>query len=363
MADLSGARAAAIGAPLPARSAAVEESRLVALDGLRGIAAISVLLIHIGYMAGNRELVPIAFLAVDLFFMLSGFVIGYAYEPKLLGGMRWRSFMKLRAVRFFPTLAAGVLLAAALEVWLGRASPELGLRVLLSLLLVPDVTSPVLFPLNGVLWTLFFEIVMNAAHALFVRRLSNLRLALLALICGCSWAWAAGASGDWGGGWNWASFAGGFARAGWSYGIGLLLYRLIAAGRLRLPSLPALLPFGAAIVLLLAPKFQLGMPRIVVPLFLLLPLIVLLTAHARMTPAARQLASWFGGLSYPLYAMHPPLLLAAAPLIGSHPQAASLWSVAGILIVLIAASVAHLYETPVRKWLKRRFTGSPDRPA
>jgi peptidoglycan/LPS O-acetylase OafA/YrhL len=333
------------------------ESRLIALDGLRGVAALGVLLIHIGYVGGNPAIAPAAALSVDLFFMLSGFVIGHAFEPRLLDAMSWRTFMIIRAVRFFPALAIGVLLAAAVEIWLGRGSADLARQVVQHLLLVPDVTSLVLFPLNGVLWTLFFEFFANAGHAAVVRRLSTARLAVLVLLCGCAWAWTAGQTGNWGGGWNWATVAGGVARVGWAYGVGLLLYRLSASGRIRLPAIPAFLPITAAAVLLLAPTFDLGVPRVVVPLFLLLPLILLVAANATITRAGSRVAAWFGELSYPLYTMHPPLLMICVALLGAGGGTPLLWAILGCLIVLVAGAVAHFVEAPMRTWLKNRVTG------
>jgi peptidoglycan/LPS O-acetylase OafA/YrhL len=326
------------------------------------VAAIGVLLTHIGYVTGTPELAPIGALGVDLFFMLSGFVIGYAFEAKLLGAMRWRMFMAIRAARFIPALAIGVVLAAAAEIWLGRDSADLGRQVVLHLLLVPDVTSSLLFPLNGVLWTLFFELLLNAGHAAVVRRLSTPLLALVVVSCGCVWAWTAGQTGNWGGGWNWATVSGGAVRVGWAYGIGLLFYRLSASGRIRPPALSASLPIVAAAVSLVAPTFGLGASRIVVPLFLLLPLVVLLAAHSSIPHSRRRVAAWWGELSYPLYTMHTPLLLICASLIGTRSDAPAWWAVAGFSIVLTAAATAHLVETPARNWLKRRITVRRTRP-
>jgi peptidoglycan/LPS O-acetylase OafA/YrhL len=356
VADLPNALAAGRGPSAPPRIAGAGESRLLALDGLRGVASLGVLLIHIGYVGGYPALAPAAALSVDLFFMLSGFVIGHAFEQRLLDGMRWRTFIVIRAVRFFPALAIGVALAALTEIWLRGPSGELGMQVVLHLLLVPDVTSLVLFPLNGVLWTLFFEFVANAGHAAVVRRLSTALLAMLVLVCGCAWAWTAGQTGNWGGGWNWETVLGGFVRVGWDYGVGLLLYRLSAAGRISAPALPAFLPITAAALLLIAPTFDLGVPRVVVPLYLLLPLILLLTAKSSITRTGSRVAAWFGELSYPLYTMHPPLLLICASLLGSSEGSPALWALAGCLIVLIAAAVAHFVEAPMRTWLKDRVT-------
>lgn len=331
------------------------EGRLEALDGLRGVAALSVLIIHLGIASGLPGLTPLAFLAVDLFFMLSGFVIGSAYESKLRSGMTLRHFIAIRAARFLPGLAIGILLSAATHVWLGRPSGDLLLQVPLHLLLIPDVAAPVLFPLNGVVWTLFFEMAVNIAHASCVRALTTPRLALLTALCGALWAWTAAHTGDWGGGWNWASAVAGSYRVGWAYGTGLLLYRLTAAGALRIPRVPGFAPISAAIVVLLGPSLFLGTARTPVSLFVLLPMILALAVHARLGVGGRRAASWFGGLSYPLYTMHPSLLLISAGLLGTGPETRPLWAVAAALIVLAAAAVFHICEMPARMWLKRRL--------
>jgi peptidoglycan/LPS O-acetylase OafA/YrhL len=268
--------------------------------------------------------------------------------------MGWRAFMTARAIRFFPALAIGVALAVSVHWWLYGPSVALGIRAVLHLLLIPDPTSSALFPLNGVLWTLLFEIVLNAGHAAVVRRLSTALLVALVTACGCAWAWIAVQTGNWGGGWNWATIAGGVARVGWSYGVGLLLYRLSAAGRLPVPVLPASVPIAAAVALLLAPSFGLGAYRFALPLFLLLPLVVLFAAHASITPAGARVAGWFGELSYPLYTIHSPLLLLAVSLVGGGAPAS--WTAIGCAIVLAAAAATRWCELPIRAWLKRQLT-------
>lgn len=329
-------------------------NRFQTLDVLRGVAAISVLFVHIGYLGGYRWLAPLGYLAVDLFFMMSGLVIGYAYERKLLDGMRWRSFMAVRIARLYPALFLGALIGLGVQVWLHGAA-GLGLHSLGQFFLVPDFTSPILFPLNGVIWSLFLELIVNAAHAAAARRLSTSRLAMLTIACGIAWAWIAGSTGNWGGGGNWSTLAGGFARIGWSYGTGLLLYRLIVAGSLRPTAFSAIWPIATTFFLLMTPRFGAMIPRIGATLFLLFPIIVLIATHARLAPAARWLAKWLAALSYPLYAVHYPLLLVAADSIGAHSGAAALWVLTAGVVMLFATIAAYLYETPARRWLRSRL--------
>jgi len=339
----------------PRLQATADEHRFLTLDALRGVAALSVLLIHIGTLGGYRWLAPMGYLAVDFFFVMSGLVIGYAYERKLLAGMRWRSFMAIRAARLYPGLFLGLLIGLGAQLWLGGSSPNLSIYSLGQFFLVPDITSAELFPLNGVIWSLFLEIAINAAHAGAVLRLSTPRLAALVAICGVAWAWIGGSTHNWGGGWNWPTLVGGVARIGWGYGIGLLLYRLVIARRLTAPLVSAAWPIAATLLLLTVPRFGAGTPRIMVTLFLMFPLITLLALHARIAAPARRVAAWLGTLSYPLYAIHYPLLMIAGSLIASHPAAAGLlWAATGAAIIFFATAVAYLYEIPARTWLRRQ---------
>lgn len=65
---------------------------------MRGIAALAILLFHCGLVAGV-ELLPAAFLSVDVFFVLSGFVLGHSYEPRLRADLSIYDFLRFRARR------------------------------------------------------------------------------------------------------------------------------------------------------------------------------------------------------------------------------------------------------------------------
>jgi peptidoglycan/LPS O-acetylase OafA/YrhL/ABC-type polysaccharide/polyol phosphate export permease len=331
-----------------------DADRLLALDALRGIAALAVLLIHIGFLSGERWLAPFGFLAVDLFFMISGFVIGHAFEPKLACGMSRRRFMALRLVRLYPTLLLGLMLGVASYFTAPPGGYELGWASLGHLLLVPDIFSAGLFPLNGVFWTLFFELAINGVHAIFIRQLTTRRLALLVLLSGIAWALTAIALGDWGAGWNGDTFAGGAARVAWGYGIGLLLYRLWHAGALKPPPLPFMLPLALAGLLLIAPRFGVPLLRVCASAFLLLPLIVLIAAQARAPRSSRAIAEWLGAISYPLYAVHLPLLVVAGTLVHGRLQILQ-WTASGLACLGIATAVAHWYDLPLRRFLRSRI--------
>lgn len=82
------------------------------LDGLRGIAAVAVVIFHFMEFAVpdySKSFIAHAYLAVDFFFCLSGFVIAYAYDNKVqkLGALQ---FLKLRLIRLHPLVIIGSVL-------------------------------------------------------------------------------------------------------------------------------------------------------------------------------------------------------------------------------------------------------------
>lgn len=90
------------------------------LDGLRGVAALTVIWYHVfeGFATSPLDQkFNHGYLAVDFFFILSGFVVGYAYDDRWAGrraggGMRMRDFLKRRIVRLHPMVVLGSVLGA-----------------------------------------------------------------------------------------------------------------------------------------------------------------------------------------------------------------------------------------------------------
>jgi hypothetical protein len=98
------AAASQIRSPHSARS-----HRFHLLDGLRGFAAILVVLYHMPPYLQRWFACPNAFLAVDFFFCLSGFIIAYSYEDRILRGMSFRDFCSSRLIRLYPLYFLGSL--------------------------------------------------------------------------------------------------------------------------------------------------------------------------------------------------------------------------------------------------------------
>jgi peptidoglycan/LPS O-acetylase OafA/YrhL len=162
----------------------VKPSRFGTIDGLRGIAAIGVALYHAERFSPIA--VPSGFLAVDLFFVISGFVITRVYAPRFAGGMTLRGFALARLTRLYPLylagLSCGILVLALRPKLVGELSQWSALFAPL-MLPTPGPLHADLFPLNVPAWTLFDELLINAAFALILRRLPTAAIALLATVC------------------------------------------------------------------------------------------------------------------------------------------------------------------------------------
>ena len=310
--------------------------RLPLLDGLRGIAAIAVVFHHEPGIYGSHGLFPRAYLAVDFFFMLSGFVLTLAYERRLQSGLTSLAFMRLRIARLWPVLAVGIIIAG-LGKW-GIARSWLPLTdMCMGLLLIPVLSgNNRLYQLNGPQWSISFELIANAAHALVLRRLSNGALLILALGFGFllafqGWHWGSLASGDVVHNW-W----GGFARVGFSYCVGIWLGRRfcgypappIAWGFAALP-----LPF----ILLTAPLWPFSrFAGDCLAVFVVMPPALWIAAHARVPVWARPALGWLGQISYPIYALHAPVLVLAGRYIHPLPLGAQMPARAGALALTFA---------------------------
>ncbi len=300
------------------------------------------------------------YLAVDLFFGISGFVLSAAYCERFRTGMTLQAFFDLRVARFYPLylvgfafglsmLAAG-LLPSALGSW------EVGTGILLGLFMMPNPGSFQLFPLNGVSWSLFCELLINAVLARWLWKFRSRHLAAFATAGLIAIIWMAGYPYYLNMGWNWANAIGGLARTIFSFSLGMLLYR-VAGGRPRhVHPLAAFIPLTAllfAISPIGSPAiWDLAMVSVVCPS-------ILVAATLSEAPAwAQPTMRWSGGMSYALYAIHWPL----AVLIG-RPLKSLPFGIAAMLYLAAAVALAHLLERyldrPLQSYFKRRRGPSP----
>lgn len=364
------------------------------LDGLRGVASVLVVLFHLleTYSAGPADqIINHGYLAVDFFFVLSGFVVGYAYDDRW-GRMSTWDFFKRRIIRLQPLVVLGTALGASLFFFAqGDGFPLIGrvpgwkflLAFVMGCLMIPcgpkmDLRGwGEMNSFNGPNWSLTWEYVANILYAVLFRRLSKAALAVLTLLAGfCTldlcldWnVWGLLTEGRTAqaytviGGWSLTSEQVyiGLTRLFYPFLCGLLLSRC----RLRIGG-----GFGRCSLLLavlLALPCVGGAGSILNGLYnalcilVLFPLIV--AAGAGSTIRSKRgtvVCNTLGALSYPLYITHYPLMYLQMNWVWSHPDAplhAHLTVAAGtfLLSIAIAWAALKLYDLPVRDWLTRHW--------
>ena len=360
------------------------------LDGLRGVAAIMVVWFHIFEAFATSptdQMVNHGYLAVDFFFALSGFVMGYAYDDRLKEGqLTVGSFFKRRLIRLHPLVVVGCIIGAITFCIQGQVKwdgTSVGiLAVLLSMLagcfLIPSLPSSVtevrgngeMFPLNGPSWSLFFEYLANVFYVLILRRLSNRNLCVVVATSGTLLTLFAvfNFSGFYhlGVGWTLADWGlpGGFLRVLFSFSAGLLMFRLAKPGKIR----GAFFISSILIVLLLlVPHLEnANFPWLngIYDSFCVLaafPLIIFVGISGKKSKSkhVRTMVRLLGKISYPLYAIHYPFMYLFYAWVWNNKLSFSeVWSFALLLfIVCLALSYAVLkfYDEPLRRFLKRKF--------
>jgi peptidoglycan/LPS O-acetylase OafA/YrhL len=344
--------------------------RYRALDALRGVAAIAVVGFHLGQIRLFPEgAVPHGYLAVDFFFILSGLVVGHAYEDKLLkGALSARSFLWIRAVRLYPMALIGSLFGLLVLLLKWSTYPEkvdpltqILVSGVLNGLMLPTFFGTALshyelFPGDGPLWSIFFEMAINIAWGLVLVHLRTGTLVAITCVGATTLVMMALNSGTLNIGFDIPTFAGGFARVTFGFTLGTLFSRL---GVHRV--FPAI-PFGtsfAAILLLLIFVVPHGVEIDIISTLLLMPFIVAFGASQQANGTFSQL---LGELSYPLYAIHFPILLIISALHQTRLQAINSYALCCLAVTLCIVSSAIVYQffdRPVRSFLMSRTQKSP----
>ena len=321
----------------------------VALDGFRGIAAIAVVAWHnSGFFRGRPAE---AYLAVDFFFTLSGFVLAYAYGERLRSGMPFAQFMMLRLIRLYPLYILGFCLWLPLGVVgliLGNVTPSVFVvTTATSIAFLPTVLPGVLYPANLPAWSLFFELIANMWLGLFGARHSDLALCFLLVFAAIATITATTLSG---GRSLWWLYLAVILRGpqsvslAYSFTAGVLVYRL---WRRHKPPLrfPAIVLRGILFATLAA-KLPHAYEGIFAATATLLgfPAIVWVGASCRPGPLMAGICTWLGAVSYAIYAIHVPLLTLLARAAAKIPHigiSLPLWFY-GISYIAIVVMFAYL---------------------
>lgn len=365
------------------------------LDGLRGVAALLVVIYHIfegfafaettnGEGSGLISTLNHGHIAVDFFFILSGFVISYAYDDRWQK-MTLRGFFKRRLIRLHPMLVMGAVIGTITfligghEQWNGTVTPIGGvaLALLLTALMIPALPGSMhevrgngeMFPLNGPQWSLFFEYIGNIIYALIIRRLSTRLLAMLVALLAAlhTWIFVWDLSGYDSVGIGWTidtiNFWGGLVRMLFPFTVGMLLARTFKPRKIKyafwICSVILLATFAVPYI---ASEGALSLNSLyeVVCIAFVFPIIVWLGACGSTEGSTGRISGLLGDLSYPLYIVHYPVMyLFYAWLIDKHFYSFEDTLLMPAIVVAVSIALAYaclkLYDEPVRKWLAHKF--------
>lgn len=364
------------------------------LDGLRGVAALLVVFYHVfegfQFASGSSTVGGInhGYLAVDFFFILSGFVVGYAYDDRLGTTMTLGNFFKRRLIRLHPMVVMGAVIGVAAFCiggsgrWDGShaATSAVMLALLCMMLLVPAVPgmerdvrgNGEMFPLNGPSWSLFFEYIGNILYAVFIHRLSRKALGWLVAALGAAYAWFVitnqSGYGNNGVGWTLAdnNFLGGLLRMLFPFTVGMFLSRgfrpmkvrgafwICSLALLALFAVPCLPSGGVG-------EFSLNGLYEAVCVAAVFPLLVWMGASGSTTDrGSSAVCKFLGDISYPLYMVHYPLMYLFYQWLISRKlyTLGDTWHVALPVCagsIVLAFLCLKLYDEPLRRFLSRRF--------
>lgn len=358
------------------------------LDGLRGVAALLVVLFHVfeihSHGDHSKQIINHGYLAVDFFFLLSGFVLGYAYDDRW-GEMTLKDFFKRRIIRLQPMIIIGSIIGALLFYF--QDSPTLGwgginevpvwkmlLVMLIGFTLIPvgkglDIRGwNEMHPLNGPAWSLFFEYIANIVYALVLRRVSKIVLAILVVVAaGFTIHYAlTNPNGDIIGGWSIddsTQLKIGFIRLAFPFLAGLLLARM---GKLRYTKNAFLSAALLLVVLLSVPRLgdadSLWLNGLYecFCLIIMFPFIIWLGAGGKVQGyKASKVCKFLGDISYPIYITHFPIAYVyMAWVTNNNLTLEQSWHY-GLLVVIAAVATAYLamrfYDLPIREWLRKKF--------
>jgi len=337
------------------------QTQFIALAGLRGVAALVVVQWH-GQSFLGGPLIAHGYLAVDFFFLLSGWVLAHAYDRRLQKGLSGVQFMRLRLIRLYPVYLLALLLMYA--GWsIGGHSIVPG--PLLALLFLPDLLVAGSGWVIGPAWSPAAELAANIPFA-FLHRGLTARVLVITIGLALLWlVWWAATHGSLDLGYASGTRIGLFPRVFFAFPLGVLLYRHRAALTRWAPTWSA---WPAAILLVLglgipSPSAATGWFDLLIVAFLL-PAVLIFASRAQPDARTTIIATTLGTISYPLYLLHFPAFSAVDALLQALQgrDIATLPLVPGLLLVaavlLISWLVDRHFDQPLRRWL----SGKPPEP-
>jgi peptidoglycan/LPS O-acetylase OafA/YrhL len=342
--------------------------RFNTLDGIRGVAALAVMFLHLTSHTSTK-LFPNAAFAVDLFFCLSGFVIAYSYQEKLQTSLSFRVFIFRRLVRLYPmffvglTLGAISLFAKIISTQTSFTVNEAISAILLNAFYFPylsefyiqvgnDRIEGAIFPTNDPAWSLFFELIVNVTFASYVFQNKKKHPWLLVIVAAVAISGFARITGinapGWGGGIN---ILGGFPRTVFGFYSGVLIFSLYGQIRKYLPTLPPVLLVLTPVAIFSIPTLPIGYLVWLTSTLFIVPLLVAAGAvSVSRNDSLTKIFDYLGWLSYPIYCVHFPIYSIFTVLSNN----ADMGLLGAILCAAISIVVAHIFgkyiDEPFRNW-------------
>jgi peptidoglycan/LPS O-acetylase OafA/YrhL len=350
----------------------MQQTRYDFLDGLRGIAAIVVVIYHCFACSGRVQFLPYGSLAVDFFFCLSGFVVCHAYTKRLATIMSFREFCIARFLRLYPMILMGVALGSLwmfTRVYKQNEDAIMGflLSIPTNLLLLPSPFytqgHKIAWPLNSPLWSLTFEIFANLVWARYFFNVSHKKLYLVTAAFGVLllssihiYGFEVGYLID--------QIHLGIVRVLFPFFAGVAVYRWSDAHHYNYQNLDERRYITGIIALLL---FFLCMPYAgeyrnliaIVFIFIMSPAIIFWGSKIRLAGKALNIFKFLGFMSYPLYVLHMPFLrvvqAANVKYHFSNLTLTILFMIACILATITAYIATTKIEPIIRSLLKEKM--------
>ncbi|RQH04725.1 acyltransferase family protein [Paraburkholderia dinghuensis] len=336
------------------------DNRFILLDGLRGVAAFIVLVFHL-IQQHTLTALPYAGLAVDFFYVLSGFVVACAYERKILSGqMQTRDFVETRIKRLYPLifLSTSIGISIALLAVIFKDSITL-LQLLkitaLGLLVLPSFVLPqwqTAYPLNMASWSLTFEAFVNLVYISIVRQLTNKALILIVSLSWFALLFLAIHANGISGGNNQNAWPLGFLRVMFPFFAGVALYRFKRHQKESTATGIALLLSLAAILLANLPNYRVCS---LIYVSIVFPAIVYIGSGIIVTYKINAISYWLGAISYPVYIMQGPILRIGEEVIKHIHSNAMTWLVSiseFCVVVLVSWAALKFFDEPVQRIMR-----------
>lgn len=348
-------------------------NHILSLDLCRGLAAFVVMIYHINFLLFEEwKIFQRGYLCVDFFFILSGYVIANSYDTRVASGLSVKHFFIIRMARLWPLVLLTTLIAFGVQIIrLRRDIPEISnldlmVTLVANTLMLPSPRSPneVLFPFNGSAWSIFFEMAANLAYVVAFRYLSCRILALAIIGSGLALAWTALRFNSLDVGMTQANFLFGFPRVFFSFFLGVMLFRLRDKFNFATSSTFLSLGLFAAGALICFPKVPVTRLDGAIDLAMVVcvfPIILRIAERTKLPKRLSAIAWFFGGISYSVYLLQTPLMVAYSALpqlfLGSKVAAFVPW--AGMVFVLFIIHASYLcwvyFERPAQRWLTKKL--------